>query len=173
MDNLAHTLVGAALGRAIAGHRIRGAVLEMAGPVHFGDRAESPLSRLAGVVRPAAVPALEQPLVLRRLGGDRRSRVLARAARDAAVGRAAPLAAGARWAPDSGGCRLARPLARRRRGRMAAAPHPRRVGARRGGLGAPLVRRRGAATGGGIWTARAGPLRRSQRRREPAGEGAR
>src|SRR5207245_1216543 len=27
MDNLAHTLVGAALGRAIAGHRIRGAGL--------------------------------------------------------------------------------------------------------------------------------------------------
>src|SRR2546421_8773511 len=111
----------------------------MAGPVHFGDRAESPLSRLAGVVRPAAVPPLEQPLVLRRLGGDRRSRVLARATRGAAVGRAAPLAAGTRWPPDSGWCRLARPLARRRRSRMAAAPPPRGGRAGRGGCGGALV----------------------------------
>src|SRR5439155_27375112 len=140
----------------------RGA-LEMARPVHFRDRPESPLSRLAGVLRPAAVPPLEQPLVLRRLGGDRRSRVLARAARGSAVGRAAPLAAGARWPPDSGWCCLARPLARRRRSRMAAAPHSRGVRAGRGGLGAALVWRRGAATGGGIWTARAGPLRPAQR----------
>src|SRR5207247_732709 len=51
MDNLEHTLV-------------RGA-LAMARPVHGGGRAQSPLSRLAGVVRPAAVPPLERALVLR------------------------------------------------------------------------------------------------------------
>src|SRR5439155_865429 len=86
----------------------------------------------------------------------------------------APLVAGARWPPDSGWCCLAGALTRgRRRGRLAAAPDPHGVRTGGGGLGAPLVRRRRAATGGGIWTARAGPLRRGQRRRERAGEGTR
>src|SRR3989442_13195347 len=75
------------------------AAVELARPVHLGDRPQSPVSRLAGVIPPAAVPPLERPLVLRRLGGYRRSPGLARAAPGAAVGRAAPPAAGGSWPP--------------------------------------------------------------------------
>src|SRR3989449_2075769 len=131
MDPLAHTLVGAALGRA-------------------GDRRESPVPRLAGILRFTTVPALERAVVLRRLGRDRRSRLLGGAARGARLGRPAPLGTGARvprhapWRHDAG---------------VVARPRPRRVvgaagaggvrGGRRGGLDPALVRSGGAAPGGG------------------------
>src|SRR3989454_984876 len=149
MDPLAPTLVGAALGRAVAGRHVR-----------HRDRRESPVPRLAGILRFTTVPALERAVVLRRLGRDRRSRLLGGAARGARLGRPAPLGTGARvprhapWRHDAG---------------VVARPRPRRVvgaagaggvrGGRRGGLDPALVRSGGPAPGGGLWAggARPGP----------------
>src|SRR5207247_6779293 len=66
-------------------------------------RREPPLPRLAGLVRPASVPAVERALVLRGLGGDRRSILLGGAARRTGVGLPAPLGAGAPRTPGHEG----------------------------------------------------------------------
>src|SRR5439155_7898292 len=116
------------------------------------DRRESSVPGLAGILRFATVPALERPVVLRRLGRDRRSVLLGGAARGARLGRPAPLGTGARvprhapWRHDAG---------------VVARPRPRRVvgaagaggvrGGRRGGLDPALVRSGGPAAGGGGW----------------------
>src|SRR5206468_8164518 len=60
------------------------------------DRRESPVPRLAGILRFATVPTLEHRVVLRRLGRDRRSVLLGGAAHGARVGRPATLGTGAR-----------------------------------------------------------------------------
>src|SRR6266704_558851 len=76
--------------------------------VRHRDRRESPVPRLAGILRFATVPALERAVVLRRLGRDRRSLLLGGAARGARLGRQAPLGTGARvprhapWRHDAG-----------------------------------------------------------------------
>src|SRR5947208_2794982 len=160
MDNLAQTLVGAALGRAVALDR---------GPGR-GDRGGSSLARLAGLLRRASAPPLEHPLVLRRLDRDRGPVLLDRAAPRARLGRAAPLAPGAR---------VHRHAARRHRaGRVGGTPDTRALGAARrarrrhvrGGLDAALVRRRPPEGGGGIRAARPRGVRRGGRRRERGGE---
>src|SRR2546426_4005483 len=118
--------------------------------VRHRDRRESPVPRLAGILRFATVPALERAVVLRRLGRDRRSLLLGGAARGARVGRSATLGTRARvprhapWRHDAG---------------VVARPRPRRVvgtagaggvrGGGRGGLDPALVRRGGPAPGGG------------------------
>src|SRR3989454_3961845 len=85
--------------------------------VRHRDRRESPVPRLAGILRFATVPALERAVVLRRLGRDRRSLLLGSAARGARLGRPAPLGTGARvprhapWRHDAGV--VARPRPRR------------------------------------------------------------
>src|SRR5581483_7916627 len=94
-----HSLLGAAvLTAALA----RGASRRAAARVALGGGlrrrcgGEPPLPRLAGVLRPAAVPALERALVLRRLGGDRGPVFLGGAAHGPRLGRPAPLGAGPR-----------------------------------------------------------------------------
>src|SRR2546429_2652127 len=120
--------------------------------VRHRDRRESPVPRLAGILRFATVPALERAVVLRRLGCGRRSLPPGRAARGARLGRPAPLGTGARvprhapWHHDAA---------------VVGRPRPRRVvgaagaggvrGGRRGGLDPALVRSGGAAPGGGGW----------------------
>src|SRR6266699_1444283 len=137
------------------------------------DRRESPVPRLAGILRFATVPALERAVVLRRLGRDRRSVLLGGAARGARLGRPAPLGTGARvprhtpWRHDAG---------------VVARPRPRRVvgaagaggvrGGRRGGLDPALVRSGGPAPGGGLWAGGARRVRHRERRGEPRGQGA-
>src|SRR5437762_1641499 len=117
--------------------------------VRHRDRRESPVPRLAGILRFATVPALERAVVLRRLGCDRRSLLLGGAARGARVGRSATLGTRARvprhapWSHDAG---------------VVARPRPRRVvgtagdggvrGGRRGGLDPALVRSGGPGRGG-------------------------
>src|SRR5256714_10996186 len=89
--------------------------------VRHRDRRESPVPRLAGILRFATVPALERAVVLRRLGRDRRSLLLGSAPRGPRPGPPAPLGTGARvprpppWraAPGVGG----RPPPRRGGGR--------------------------------------------------------
>src|SRR5439155_479887 len=141
--------------------------------VRHGDRRESPVPRLAGILRFATVPALERAVVLRRLGRDRRSLLLGGAARGARVGRPATLGTRARvprhtpWRYDAG---------------VVARPRPRRVvgaagaggvrGGRRGGLDPALVRRGGPAPGGDLWAGGARRVRRRERRGEPRGQGA-
>src|SRR2546427_11203005 len=79
------------------------------------DRRESPLPRLAGVLRFATTPSLERAVVLRRLGRDRRSVLLGGAARGARVGLSATLGSGAhvsrhaRRGHDAGAVAWARP----------------------------------------------------------------
>ena len=68
--------------------RARRAVVAVDPRAHRRDRLESSGDGLAGLVRPAAVPAVERPVVLRRLGRDRRSLLLAGTARGPGVGRA-------------------------------------------------------------------------------------
>src|SRR2546423_6821658 len=118
--------------------------------VRHRDRRESPVPRLAGILRFATVPALERAVVLRRLGRDRRSLFLGRRARGGRLGRPAPLGTGARvprhapWRHDAG---------------VVGRPRPRRVvgaagaggvrGGRRGGLDPALVRSGGPGPGGG------------------------
>src|SRR2546428_2645611 len=129
--------------------------------VRHRDRRESPVPRLAGILRFATVPALERAVVLRRLGRDRRSLLLGGAARGARLGRPAPLGTGARvprhapWHHDAA---------------VVGRPRPRRVvgaagsggggGGRRGGLDPALVRTGAAARGGGgrgLWARRRTP----------------
>src|SRR5205809_298859 len=152
MDNLAQTLVGAALARPADGNPAGALALDR-GPGR-GDRGGSSLARLAGLLRRASAPPLEHPLVLRRLDRDRGPVLLDRAAPRARLGRAAPLAPGAR---------VHRHAARRHRaGRVGGTPDTRGLGAARrarrrhvrGGLDAALVRRRPPEGGGGIRAAR-------------------
>src|SRR2546426_3964827 len=141
--------------------------------VRHRDRRESPVPRLAGILRFTTVPALERAVVLRRLGRDRRSLLLGGAARGARLGRPAPLGTGARvprhapWRHDAG---------------VVARPRPRRVvgaagaggvrGGRRGGLDPALVRSGGAAPGGGPWAGGGCPARPPRRPGGPRGPGA-
>src|SRR5207253_2449920 len=141
--------------------------------VRHRDRRESPVPRLAGILRFATVPALERAVVLRRLGRDRRSLLLGGAARGARVGRPATLGTRARvprhtpWRHDAG---------------VVARPRPRRVvgaagaggvrGGRPGGLDPALVRGGGPAPGGDLWAGGARRVRRRERRGEPRGQGA-
>src|SRR2546430_2409054 len=140
------------------------------------DRRESPLPRLAGVLRFATTPSLERAVVLRRLGRDRRSVLLGGAARGARVGRSATLGSGAhvsrhaRRGHDAGAVAWQRPrcvVATARDGRVRSC--------RRGGLDAALVRGRGAAPRGGGRAGGARPGRRRPprggRRRPKAGPG--
>src|SRR5881296_1139133 len=137
----------AAVGPAGVGART---ALALGRHVRHRARRESPVPRLAGILRFATVPALERAVVLRRLGRDRRSVLLGGAARGARLGRPAPLGTGARvprhapWRHDAG---------------VVARPRPRRVvgtagaggvrGGRRGGLDPALVRSGGPAANAG------------------------
>src|SRR5439155_1087500 len=147
MDNLAHTLVGAALGRAIAGHRIRDAGLVGAVAGNAPDWTEL-------LAAPGVGPPRSGLTYLEWHRGITHS-LLGAAIEIAALTLLVGL--GELWWS-------------RRRGPVC---DPGGVRGRRGGVGAPLVRRGGTAPGGGIWTADARPLRRRQRRRQPPEEGAR
>src|SRR5260370_1540656 len=108
------------------------------------DRAEPPVPRLAGVLRAAAVPAVERALVLRRLGGDRRSLLLGRAPRGAGVGRAAALGTGPRLPGRAARARHAGAVAPGRRGRVGPADGDRRRAPRSGTFDPPPAPRRRA-----------------------------
>src|SRR6266404_359716 len=232
MDNLAHTLVGAALGRAVAGrdvpaagwigaiagnapdwaelllrpglwarpaggeylvyhrgitHSFLGAAVEIvaltgvvtvllrlwAHRARRRNRRESPLPRLAGILRFATVPSLERAMVLRRLARYRRSFFLAGTARVARVGRAPPLETGAGVPRHALGRHDSRGVARRPSRRVVGARGDGRVRrGQRGGLDAALVRGGRAPPRRGVWAGGARGLHRRACRGERPGQSA-
>src|SRR5712691_10803417 len=137
------------------------------------DRRESPLPRLAGILRFATVPSLERAVVLRRLDRNRRSLFLAGTARGARVGRAPPLGTGARIPRHAHGRHDSSGVARRRSRRVVGAWGDGRVRrGRRGGLDAALVRGGRAPPRRGVWAGRARGLHRRACRGERPGQSA-
>src|SRR5216683_2022171 len=137
------------------------------------NRRESPLPRLAGILRFATVPSLERAVVLRRLDRNRRSFFLAGTARGARVGRAPPLETGAGVPRHALGRHDSRGVARRPSRRVVGARGDGRVRrGRRGGLDAALVRGGRAPPRRGVWAGRARGLHRPACRGERPGQSA-